>query len=133
MDSGAVQPIDAGAVLRSRYRSRLPARLDDLAGPTSGTVDLPLHVVWSGRRSFGLEHPKARMGLYRTVLAEGQREDVARYLNKDLLTAEWPVLRRLISRHIREVWEEAFPELAWSRPVRDRVGSRTSRAAERKC
>ncbi|KAF5990818.1 hypothetical protein BOG92_001440 [Streptomyces sp. WAC00263] len=90
----------------------MPARLQDLAGPADGTVDLPLHVVWSGRSSFSLDRPKARMGLYRTVFAEGQRDDLIRFLNKDLLLAQWPVLRRLISRHIRDVWEDAFPELA---------------------
>ncbi|MEU2915667.1 hypothetical protein ACFYM3_40520 [Streptomyces massasporeus] len=84
----------------------------DLTGPADGTVDLPLHVVWSGRSSFSLDRPKARMSLYRTVLAEGQRDDLIRFLNKDLLLAQWPVLRRLISRHIRDVREDAFPELA---------------------
>jgi len=112
MDLGKPQPIEPGVVLRNRYRSRLPARLEDLAGPTSGTVDLPLHVVWSGLSSFSLEQPKVRMGLYRVVLTEGQREDLVSFLNKDLLVVQWPVLRRLVSRHLCEVWEEAFPELA---------------------
>ncbi|WP_123967454.1 hypothetical protein [Streptomyces sp. TLI_185] len=30
----------------------------------------------------------------------------------DVLIEQWAVLRRLISRHIRAVWEEACPELA---------------------
>ncbi|MGW0420998.1 hypothetical protein [Streptomyces sp. NPDC003015] len=112
MESGMPQPVDAGDVLRQRYRSRLPARLEDLAGPVGGTVDLPLHVVWSGRSRFPLDQPKARMSLYRTVLAEGQRQDVVAFLDRDLLVAQWPVLRRLVSRFVREVWEEAYPELA---------------------
>ncbi|MFD6294188.1 hypothetical protein ACFWFU_05160 [Streptomyces sp. NPDC060235] len=33
------------------------------------------------------------------------------FLNRDLLIAQWPVLRTLISRLIRDVWESAFPEL----------------------
>jgi hypothetical protein len=41
------------------------------------------------------------MGLYRTVLADGQREDLTGFLNRDLLIEQWPVLRRLISRPIR--------------------------------
>ncbi|MET7694920.1 hypothetical protein ABZT06_44645 [Streptomyces sp. NPDC005483] len=40
-------------MLREQYARRLPASLDELAGPTAGTVELPLHVVWSGRRSYG--------------------------------------------------------------------------------
>ena len=89
----------------------------DLNGPARGTVDLPLHVVWSGRRSYGLEQPRSRMGLYRTVLAEGQRQDLIDFLNRDLLIAQWPVLRTLISRPIRDVWESAFPELATATAV----------------
>lgn len=103
---------NAFALLCAQYAQRLPALLEDLTGPARGTVDLPLHVVWSGRRSYGLEQPRSRMSLYRTVLAEGQRQDLIDFLNRDLLIAQWPVLRTLISRPIRDVWESAFPELA---------------------
>ncbi|WP_411105275.1 hypothetical protein [Streptomyces sp. cmx-4-9] len=50
--------------------------------------------------------------MYRTVLAEGQHEDLVRLLNRDLLIDQWPVLRTLVPRHLREVWERSFPELA---------------------
>ncbi|MFD7015326.1 hypothetical protein [Streptomyces sp. NPDC059928] len=106
---------NAGEILRARYTRRLPARLEDLHGPAHGTVDLPLHVVWSGRRSFDVDAPRPRMGLYRTVLAEGQQQDVMNFLNRDLLIAQWPVLRTLISRLVRDVWEERFPELTTAR------------------
>ncbi|MFJ2721620.1 hypothetical protein [Streptomyces sp. NPDC087437] len=55
--------------------------------------------------------------LYRTVLAEGLREDLAAFLHHRLLAEQWPVLRRSVSPCVREVWEvwqvweEAFPEL----------------------
>ncbi|GGO58866.1 hypothetical protein [Streptomyces lasiicapitis] len=106
---------NAAEILRARYTRRLPGRLADLTGPAHGTVDLPLHVVWSGRRSFDVDRPRARMGLYRTVLAEGQREDLTGFLNRDLLIGQWPVLRTLISSVIRDVWEDAFPELGTAR------------------
>ncbi|MFE5709622.1 hypothetical protein ACFQ7J_02150 [Streptomyces sp. NPDC056501] len=102
-------------VLRARYSRRLPAKLEDLAGPTQGTVDLPLHVAWSGRRSYHLEGSRSRMSLYRTVLAEGQREDLEAVLNRDLLISQWPVLRTLVSRPLRDAWETAFPQLAATR------------------
>ncbi|MFD5618246.1 hypothetical protein [Streptomyces yangpuensis] len=98
-------------MLRARYTSRLPASLEKLAGPEHGVVELPLHVAWSGLRAYDLDRPRLRMGLYRTVLAEGQREDLVNLLNHDLLLSQWPVLRTLVSRHVRQVWEEAFPEL----------------------
>jgi hypothetical protein len=59
------------------------------------------------------------MGLYRAVLAEGQRGDLIAFLDHGLLVAQWPVLRRLISRHVREVWEEAFRELAGTAATND--------------
>ncbi len=60
---------NAFELLCAQYAKRLPAQLEDLTGPAHGTVDPPLHVVWSGRRSYGLEQPRSRVGLYRTVLA----------------------------------------------------------------
>ncbi|MEV8321304.1 hypothetical protein AB0Q95_44880 [Streptomyces sp. NPDC059900] len=103
---------DAFELLCEQYAKRLPARLADLAGPRRGTVELPLHVVWSGRRSYTLDQPRSRMGMYRAVLAEGQHQDLISLLNRDLLTAQWPTLRTLISRPLRHTWESAFPELA---------------------
>ncbi|MEV1055547.1 hypothetical protein [Streptomyces sp. NPDC049887] len=107
-------------VLRNRYRSRLPKRLQELAGPIEGNVDLPLHIVWSGRTSYSLDRPKSRMTLYRTVLAEGLREDLVTLLHHRLLAEQWPVLRRLISPYIREVWEGASRSCCAPRCDRDR-------------
>ncbi|MER7820286.1 transcriptional regulator [Streptomyces sp. NPDC096153] len=96
--------------MTNRGRSDLTSS-EDLDGPTRGTVQLPIHVAWSGLTRFDLDRPKQRMSMYRTVLAEGQADDLVTLLNRDLLVAQWPVLRSLISRTNREVWESAFPEL----------------------
>lgn len=109
--SSPLTPAPAAEVLRERYTNRLPASLGELAGPSHGVVELPLHVAWSGLRAYDLDRPRQRMSLYRTVLAEGQREDLTALLDRDLLTEQWPVLRTLVSRHIRQVWEERFPQL----------------------
>lgn len=98
-------------VLYERYARRLPDTLEDLAGPEHGPIELPLHIVWSGLRTYDLDRPRQRMSLYRTVLAEGQRDDIIRFLNRRLLLAQWPVMKTMISRHVREAWEAAFPEL----------------------
>nr|WP_270891998.1 transcriptional regulator [Streptomyces sp. DHE17-7] len=97
---------------REKFRRRLPKSLDELRGPTHGVVDLPLHVAWSGMTSYDLGKPRQRMGLYRTVLHEGLDDDLPRYLNQDLLLELWPVLRTLVGRSVRAVWEDAFPQLA---------------------
>ncbi|MCY0944826.1 hypothetical protein [Streptomyces antarcticus] len=101
----------AAEVLYARYAGRLPASLEKLTGPDHGVVHLPLHVAWSGLRAYDLDRPRLRMGMYRTVLAEGQHEDLVHLLNRDLLITQWPVLRTLVPRHLRQAWEEAFPEL----------------------
>ncbi|GAA2931817.1 hypothetical protein GCM10010518_18210 [Kitasatospora cinereorecta] len=41
------------------------------------------------------------MGLYRTVLHEGLRDDLPRYLNQGLLLQLRPVLRTLAGRTVR--------------------------------
>src|SRR5579863_5019128 len=73
MDSpSASAPVSYPAVMVQRCRSRLPAALVDLSGPAHGTVQLPLHVAWSGQTAFDLDRAKPRMHMYRIVLAEGQ-------------------------------------------------------------
>ncbi|WP_406059766.1 transcriptional regulator [Streptomyces sp. NBC_01077] len=96
---------------RARFARRLPSKLSELGGPARGHVSLPLHLAWSGLSRFDLDQPRLRMGCYRIVLAEGQHDDLVHYLNRELLVAMWPVLRTLISRDIRDVWEDAFNEL----------------------
>lgn len=117
-DNEAMSAMAASAaatqVLRTRYQGRLPSSLDELTGPAHGVVQLPLHVAWSGLTSYDLDGARSCMTLYRTVLAEGQRDDLCGLLNQNRLLSQWPVLRNLISRNIRDVWESAFPELRTS-------------------
>ncbi|TLQ44701.1 transcriptional regulator [Streptomyces marianii] len=96
---------------RTGFARRLPAELSELAGPAHGHVDLPPHLVWSGLSRFDLDQPRLRMSCYRIVLAEGQHDDLVCYLNRELLVTMWPVLRTLISRDVRDVWENAFSDL----------------------
>lgn len=100
------------ALYREKFQQRLPAALEELRGPVTGVVELPVHVAWSGMSAYDLGKPRQCMGLYRTVLHEGLREDLPRYLNHDLLLQLWPTLRRLVGRTVRTVWEDAFPQLA---------------------
>ena len=113
----ASTPNSRAAVLEQRYRSRLPRSLDDLTGPNQGTIQLPLHVAWSGLTAFDVSLPKRCMSMYHIVLTEGQRDDLTAYVNRQLLVSYWPVLRRLVGRIIRDVWESAFPELTERQPT----------------
>ena len=71
-----VDPVPAGP---ASYGDRKPyvvaERLDDLRGPTAGTVDLPQHLDWSGNASYDLDKPTRLASMYRTVLNEASSID----------------------------------------------------------
>jgi hypothetical protein len=104
-------------VLAERYRSRLPETLGELTGPGHGTVQLPAHIAWSGLTAFDVDRPALCTSMYQIVLTEGLREDLAACLNRGLLVRHWPVIRTVVGRVIRDVWEMAFPELAEGVPA----------------
>lgn len=100
------------AAVEASYRDRLPASLDDLAGPSHGTIKLPFHIAWSGLTAFDVDRRPLRMSMYHIVLTEGQRDDLIAYLNRRYLVSQWPVLRTILTPPIRRAWESAFPELS---------------------
>ncbi|MFE1838019.1 hypothetical protein [Streptomyces sviceus] len=108
---------DDGRSAPSRWgygTERLPVTLDELAGPKSGSVELPLHLAWSGLRVFDLGDVKLLLGMYRIVLNNGSTDDFVRYLDQGHLARHWPVLRKMLGRGVRETWERAFPGLGRS-------------------
>ena len=109
--------LSPSAAREASYRNRLPASLDDLAGPSHGTVQLPLHIAWSGLTAFDVDRPKRCASMYHIVLTEGQHDDLITYINRQLLVSHWPVVRRLLGRVVRDVWESAFPELNKGQPA----------------
>ncbi|MEU9408768.1 hypothetical protein AB0E08_24180 [Streptomyces sp. NPDC048281] len=82
-----------------------------MTGPTHRCVDLPLHLAWSGLRSFDLDDDKLLLGMYRIVLTTGLHDDYIQFLDGSLLTSRWPRLQRMVGRGVRTAWEDAFPEL----------------------
>ncbi|MGQ4437851.1 hypothetical protein, partial [Streptomyces sp. SAS_260] len=90
---------------------QLPSGLGELAGPARGLVDLPLHLAWSGLRTFGLDDEKLLLGMYRIVLTTGLRGDCLQFLDGGLLVAHWPRLRKMVGRGVRSAWEDSFPVL----------------------
>jgi hypothetical protein len=103
--------------IRTQYQARPGRRaivitdLADLRGPASGTVQLPLWLYWSGPSpAFDLADPFMRRWLYQTVLREAARpEDLASYLNQDILIAIWPDLH--LPPGIRQAWQELHSAL----------------------
>ncbi|MGA4726055.1 hypothetical protein ACWEOS_01310 [Micromonospora taraxaci] len=88
----------------------VPETLDQLRGPTSGVVDLPRHLKWSGNSRYDLAHPGRISDLYRTVLNEAASPtDLYAYVNRDSLIQLWSSM--WLPQPVRRAWEERFPEL----------------------
>jgi hypothetical protein len=86
-------------------------RLDDLRGPASGRVELPLRLNWSlPGHQFDLDDPDIRRWYYETVLRESSRAaDLTGYLDGATLVRLWPEL--YLPAGVRRAWEEGHPQL----------------------
>ncbi len=84
----------------------VPARLEDLHGPTTGIVRLPLAIYSSGAgpdTPFDLDNPAARAELYAVVMENAATAaDLAEWLDADLLQQMWPTM--WLSPHVRRAW-----------------------------
>jgi hypothetical protein len=101
--------------LPDRYagvEARIPEAWDELRGPASGVVHLPNRLAWSGLTDFDVADPGDRFALFCILLDCGQRADIGRYVNGDLLRTEWPRLRRATTSQITRRWEQRLPGLA---------------------
>lgn len=87
---------------------RPPAIPDDLDSESvekaAGVVELPLHVQWSGRRSYDLADRSDRVRVYELVLREGTEDDVRRFVRLDDLVELWDDL--LLPAHVRAAWDQ---------------------------
>ena len=87
---------------------RLPDRIEDLRGPAQGTIVLPRYMSFPGLRECDVTHDATRRTAYGIVLTQGQRNDVARYLNPDLLRADWPHIKDALDPKLRTMCERRF-------------------------
>jgi hypothetical protein len=111
-DSGRPAPSYASYGDRKPYV--VADHLDDLRGPTKGTVKLPRHLDWSGDASYDLDKPTRLASMYRTVLNEaGSTDDLRTWIDGRMLARLWPTL--WLPPQVRRLWENRFPELASSR------------------
>ena len=94
-----------------RVADRVPAR-SEFYGPAAGVVELPIWLCWSGDPVFDVADPAQRLALYTTLIGDGKRGDLARWINWALLTSDWPKIRRLTSRELITSWETVLPVLA---------------------
>ena len=110
-------PMDTAARTRGRYQARpgrravVAADLADLRGPVHGTVVLPLRLFWSpAGRVWNLDNPDMLQAMYERVLGQAIRqEELAAYLNGEMLAAVWP--RLYLPKGVRRAWEDRHPSL----------------------
>ena len=93
---------------RLGHAARLPDRLEDLRGPEKGVVVLPRHLSWPGMRECDVTDETTRRNMYGIVLTQGQRNDVARFLNPELLRSDWPQIRDALDPRLRDYCERRF-------------------------
>ncbi len=87
-----------------------PATLDNLHGPASGPLRLPITVHWGPRHVFDLNDLGQRRAAYRAIVREGTPDVQVELLNAALLRELWPDL--VLPDRCRLLWEERFPILA---------------------
>ena len=94
--------------VRKSHAVRLPERIEELRGPAQGTIVLPRHLSLPGMRECDVTDGDTRRNMYGVILTQGQRNDVARYLNPELLRADWPVIRESLDPKLRGTCERRF-------------------------
>jgi hypothetical protein len=100
---------------------RLPQRPGDLRGPAQGIIMLPRHLSWPGIREFDISDDSGRRSMYGILLTQGRRNDIARFVNAELLRQDWPLLRGSLDPKLRRCCERQLG-LGESGQVRDTRG-----------
>jgi hypothetical protein len=108
---------------RKSQAAMLPGRIEELRGPARGTIVLPPHMSLPGLRECDVTDDATRRTMYGIVLTQGQRNDMARYVNADLLRADWPHIRQTLDSRLRWTCERRFG-------LGDDIGAVTDQPAE---
>lgn len=100
---------------RVRFREIKPyavvESLQELQGPATGQVTLPLTIRWvPGDRTYDVGDIGEALVVYQAVLAEGKVEDIRRFLNAGRLIELWPEM--MLDQRIVKLWEGRFSELS---------------------
>jgi hypothetical protein len=84
---------------------------DDVDDPrhvkASGRVELPIWIRWSGEPvTYDLDDPVERRRAYEQILREGNDEDIRRFIDVDVVAADWDVL--VLPPRVRRAWADWF-------------------------
>jgi hypothetical protein len=95
----------------------VPGALEDLKGPASGTVQLPVHLDWGPGRVYDVGDDGSCSVLYQLTLQNSGSVDEMGGINAGRLLALWPSIR--LPGRCRHRWEAAFPQLPQHRESRE--------------
>ncbi|MEV7661413.1 hypothetical protein [Paenarthrobacter sp. NPDC089316] len=88
----------------------VPDSLEDLKGPASGTVQLPIHLDWGPERRYDVADDASCRSLYQLTLQNsGSTEEMSGIINAGRLTTLWPSMR--LPDRCRQLWNDAFAQL----------------------
>lgn len=69
---------------------------------------LPMHLSWPGMRECDVSDEANRRSMYGMLLSQGKRNDIVRFVNADLLTADWPQIADSLEPKLRRLCERQF-------------------------
>lgn len=96
----------------------VPHAFNDLQGPATGTVELPLHLDWGPERTYNVDDDGSCSVLYQLTLQNsGTIGEICRIVNAGRLTALWPTM--ILPPRCRRLWENTFPQLPATREAKE--------------
>jgi hypothetical protein len=109
MSQGSAAP--PGSRYQDQRRYLVPASLEELRGPTHGTVRLDPWLDWSGSPEYDLNDEGDLLVMYQTVLNEAASpDDLRRWLDPRTLRRLWSKL--WLPGRLRTAWEDRFRDLS---------------------
>lgn len=93
----------------------VPADIDDSRSErTSGVIELPPHVSWSGPPiQWDLADRRQRAQVYESVLSEGTDDDIRRFIDIDQVLDLWDDL--WLAPHVCQAWADHIERLRHAR------------------
>lgn len=90
----------------------IPDSLDQLKGPDTGYLRLPLSAYWGPQKKngFNLNVAEELIFAYSETITNATVDVMAETLNKNLLITHWKDFF-LEPRYVRTPWEQRFPQL----------------------
>lgn len=111
-------PVESRHTVADSLVYLVPDAFNDLQGPVTGTVKLPLHLDWGPERTYQVNDEGSCSVLYQLTLQNsGSIEEICRIVHPGRLTALWPTM--ILPNRCRQLWEKSFPQLPAAREAKE--------------